>query len=197
MDLKIEEKAKQAEGLPIVSAALEILEAGLGDGAWNTPLHRACQMNNEGHVKSLLEHGALPDAADIYGDTPLHMAVAYGHYESIRHFADILAERDPETLVRTLATHNMFGQRPIDLAQDPMCRIELRKATLRLGRTIETSFMRIGIKSGQKILIDALSQTSSFSRTASVSSAGLPRIVLRGVHSRILRQIVGCANSVV
>ena len=38
------EKAKQAQVVPIVAAALEILEAGLGDGAWNTPLHRACQV---------------------------------------------------------------------------------------------------------------------------------------------------------
>jgi hypothetical protein len=174
MDVKSEEKAKQAEVLPIVSAALEILEAGLGDGAWNTPLHRACQVNNDSHVKSLLEHGALPDAADIYGDTPLHMAVAYGHHETIKHFTDILAERDPDTLVRTLATHNMFGQRPTDLAQDPMCRVELRKAILRLGRTIETPFMRIGIKSGQKMLVEhAFSQTNSVSRTASVASAGM------------------------
>ena len=36
------------------------------------------------------------------------------HHESIKHFVDIL---DAETLVRTLATHNMFGQRPVDLAQ--------------------------------------------------------------------------------
>ncbi len=38
------EKAKQAQVVPIVAAALEILEAGLGDGAWITPLHRACQV---------------------------------------------------------------------------------------------------------------------------------------------------------
>ena len=39
------EKVKQAQVVPLVAAALEILEAGLGDGAWNTPLHRACQVS--------------------------------------------------------------------------------------------------------------------------------------------------------
>ena len=44
MELVTSDKSKQAQVVPIVAAALEILEAGLGDGAWNTPLHRACQV---------------------------------------------------------------------------------------------------------------------------------------------------------
>jgi hypothetical protein len=182
----------------------------------------ACpQMNNLPHVKALLEAGALPDAADIYGDTPLHMAVSYGHYECIKLFADII---DSESFTRTLATHNMYGQRPIDMAQvcfqvccaacpllgaclpfpgsltlslpqlmpklitnacirafqrtpmqDPLCRIELRKAVLKVQRTIETPFMRIGLNTEEKSIVRAFSRTSSmrsnasdtFSRTAS------------------------------
>ena len=174
LDSVYAEKAKQAEVLPIVQAALDILEAGLGDGAWNTPLHRACQMNYDWHVKSMLEAGALADAADINGDTPLHMAVAFGHHECIKHFTQVL---DVESLTRALATHNMYGQRPIDLAQDPMCRIELRKAILKVERSIETPFMRIGLAklSQEEQEAKAFSRTSSagqFSRAQSAQTRG-------------------------
>jgi ankyrin repeat protein len=71
-------------------------------------------MNHGSHVKALLEAGALPDAVDIYGDTPLHMAVSYGYSDLIPIFVRLV---DRESLTRTLATHNMYGQRPIDMAQ--------------------------------------------------------------------------------
>jgi hypothetical protein len=72
------------------------------------------QMNHGSHVKALLEAGALPDAVDIYGDTALHMAVSYGYSDLIPIFVSRI---DPQSLVRTLGTHNMYGQRPIDMAQ--------------------------------------------------------------------------------
>ena len=176
VDLLLEEMEKSSQVVPIVAAALEILEAGLGDGAWNTPLHRACQMNHVSHVKTLLEAGCLPDAADIYGDTPLHMAVAYSNYQCIQHFANIL---EPEVLARTLATHNMYGQRPMDLAQDPMVRAELRKAILKIQRTLETPFMRIGLKRQEKVIATVFSRAGSdasvrFSRTPSTSGTEIP-----------------------
>ena len=79
-----------------------------------TTVYAHPQMNHGSHVKALLEAGALPDAVDIYGDTPLHMAVSYGYSDLIPIFVSLV---DPESLTRTLGTHNMYGQRPIDMAQ--------------------------------------------------------------------------------
>ena len=122
---------------------------------WSDLQARGGQLNHEWHVKSLLEAGALADATDIYGDTPLHMAVAYGYHECLKHFTDIL---DDETLTRTLATHNMYGQRPMDLAHDPRCRSELRRAVVKVGRSVETCFMRVGLSREETVIAQVLSQ---------------------------------------
>jgi len=73
--------------------------------AGQTALHIACSRGAESSVRSLLEHGARPDIADVYGDTPLHDAAVKNHQEIVK----LLLDR-PETVGAILDSQNSEGQ---------------------------------------------------------------------------------------
>ena len=46
-----------------------------------TPLHCAARNGYKDICKHLLDNGCDPNAQDVFGDTPLHMCISYGHVE--------------------------------------------------------------------------------------------------------------------
>jgi hypothetical protein len=72
------------------------------------PLHYLIYLNPKPEMVSfLLEKGADPTIADQVGDTPLHSAMLYGHYE----IAHLLLEHDAQ-----VNTPNHSGQTPFYFA---------------------------------------------------------------------------------
>jgi len=53
-----------------------------------TPLHLCCQWGLEPVVEALLEHGAMLNAKDVEGKTPLHMAVESGNQTIVNKLLD-------------------------------------------------------------------------------------------------------------
>ncbi len=51
--------------------------------AQSTPLHRAACLGLGDAVRSLMQYGADPTAADAQGETPLHKAVRLGHEPTV------------------------------------------------------------------------------------------------------------------
>lgn len=85
-------------------------DPNLGDRDGFVPLHLAAQQGNVEFAEVLLEAGAIVDAVNKYGNTPLFVAVfnSRGHGDLIRLLRRYGA--DPRRF-------NGFGQNPVGLAR--------------------------------------------------------------------------------
>ena len=75
--------------VPASAASLEALVHVLSDPCGNTPLHVACQAGRADAVAILLKAGAVADATDCRGDTPLHLAAAESHAACLDHIVQL------------------------------------------------------------------------------------------------------------
>jgi hypothetical protein len=128
-DVELEESTKleeqQREEIPRLQQLVDALTGSLGDHARNTALHWSCIWDAHEVVGLLLKKGALPQARDNDGNTALHVAVGHGNVRCVEAFI----ENAPKDAVKeAIATVNMRGQRPFDLAYDPLCRRALTLA---------------------------------------------------------------------
>ena len=100
--------ANDTEGVRELVASGEDPNATDADGF--TPLHFAAQEWSLGAAEVLLEHGALVDAVNLAGNTPLFVAVF--NSKGRRELIDLLRSRgaDPRR-------SNMAGQTPVGLAR--------------------------------------------------------------------------------
>lgn len=73
------------------------LFVGLVDGSGNTPLHTAIRNKDSNLVELLIERGALPDAKNITGESPLDLAV-YFMLPELARLLRVASEYNPQNL---------------------------------------------------------------------------------------------------
>ncbi|ETW00282.1 hypothetical protein H310_07661 [Aphanomyces invadans] len=84
----------------------------------NTPLHWACYKGHAPVVWALLSWGFSVDDVDTCGNQALHLACSSGNFEIVQ---SVLAHA-PD-----LAARNLYGNTPLDMTTDSMCRKLLKK----------------------------------------------------------------------
>lgn len=77
----------------------------------STALHCAAKIGNRKATKLLLQHNANPNAPDLDGMTPLHIACKNGFAADVRQLADVMTD------LNSLAIHNDRGVTALYLAE--------------------------------------------------------------------------------
>ncbi|HRE31762.1 MAG TPA: ankyrin repeat domain-containing protein, partial [Candidatus Berkiella sp.] len=106
----VEQLKLEFVSIPSVSPAIFNISEQRASSSYPS-LHQAARVGNLAFVKKLIVEGSNPNHQDIFGSTPLHMAVMYGHQAVVEYLCNHGADINAKTYYMDEHTYT-----PLDLA---------------------------------------------------------------------------------